>query len=182
MTEIASPQTKYRGQKLPPDSPFSIFAAAADDQYAVRPAPIAPLMAKPNCFLSTHFPPPPLQICDRQTFHLSILSFCLAQQVPYQISPSRQCTCTRTRRRGRLCLSVEPTPHSPCEGCLALTVPSGRDQTARRRHCPLVMILLATKSQTGASKLTRAVVEVPKISRLIGSLLPTIPCQAQTIR
>ena len=37
--------TKYRGQQLPPDSPFSIFAGSihADDQYASRPAPIAPL-------------------------------------------------------------------------------------------------------------------------------------------
>ena len=47
------------------------------------------------------------------------------------------------------------------------------------------------KSLTGAPKLTRVAMEVPKspkltrvpkISRLIGSLLPSIPYQAQTIR
>ena len=88
--------TKYRGQQLPPDrQSFFYLCRSADDQYSVRPAPIAPLMAKPNCFLSTRFPtPPPLS-----SEHL-ILS--LAQQGPYQLSP-RLCTCTRTRRTVPLC-------------------------------------------------------------------------------
>ena len=60
MPEIASPQSKYRGQQLPPDrQSFFYLCRSADDQYSVRPAPIAPLMAKPNCFLSTRFPTPP---------------------------------------------------------------------------------------------------------------------------
>ena len=65
--------TKYRGQQLPPDSPFSIFAGSAQTismLYVPHPSrPSMSLMAKPNCFLSSRFPtaPPPLQMA----FHLS---------------------------------------------------------------------------------------------------------------
>ena len=54
MTEIASPQREYRGHSQ------TVLSLSLDLQSSVcSPTPIAPLMAKSNCFLSTTLFPTP---------------------------------------------------------------------------------------------------------------------------
>ena len=171
MPEIASPQSKYRGQQLPPDrQSFFYLCRSADDQYSVRPAPIAPLMAKPNCFLSTRFPtPPPLS-----SEHLILF--------PRSAGPlstlSQAVHLYEDKENGASLLISRTNSSFSVRGVL------GPDRAIRPRpdsaapYCPLIVV--ATKSQTGATKLTL----LPNLvkSPLTGSLLPTTPCPGLTIR